>query len=138
MKIDYRLNTPVSATDFIELLTQTSLGARRPVDDTACIEGMLQNCNLLVSAWDGHKLVGIARSVTDFNYACYLSDLAVHEDYQRRGIGRQLQEMTRQSLGPRCSLILLAAPTANDYYAPLGYEHMPRCWVLQPGQEIDC
>lgn len=98
--------------------------------------GMVDNSNLLVSAWDGEKLVGIARSLTDFHYACYLSDLAVDQAYQGLGIGKQLQRLTQAQLGPRCKLILVAAPAANAYYAHLGFSNNPRCWVLEPDQQI--
>ena len=134
--IDYKINVPVTVTQFIELLLQTSLGARRPLDDTECIQGMLDHANLTVTAWSGEQLVGIARSMTDYHFACYLSDLAVHEDYQKLGIGKQLQQLTQQALGPKCHLILLAAPMANDYYRPLGYQHNPRCWVLEAGKSL--
>ncbi|WP_345416752.1 GNAT family N-acetyltransferase [Halioxenophilus aromaticivorans] len=130
MKIDYKINHPVSADQFIELLNASTLGQRRPVDDYDCIAGMLANSNLIVSAWHGSQLVGIARSVTDFHYACYLSDLAVSAEHQRSGIGRQLQAVTQQQLGPKCKLILIAAPAANTYYEKLGYSHNPRCWVM--------
>ena len=80
MNIIYRINAPISADQFIALLRRCSLGARRPIEDHACIEGMLIHANLTVTAWDDDKLVGIARSVTDVHYACYLSDLAVDED----------------------------------------------------------
>ena len=130
MDIEYRINAPVGADEFIELLRASSLGERRPVDDRACMEGMVANANLMVSAWAGDVLVGIARSMTDFHYACYLSDLAVRRDYQRNGIGKRLQTLTQEALGPNCKLILLAAPAANAYYEHIGYEHNPRCWVL--------
>lgn len=97
---------------------------------------MIANSNLTVSAWKGELLVGIARCVTDFHYACYLSDLAVHKDYQRKGIGRELQALTQQQLGPRCKLILIAAPAAAEYYGPLGYTHNERCWVLDPDGRV--
>ena len=63
------------------------------------MEGMISNSNLTVSAWDSEKLVGISRCMTDFHYACYLSDLAVSEQYQKMGIGKQLQILTQNSLG---------------------------------------
>lgn len=70
----------------------------------------MANSNLMVSAWDGSLLVGIARSVTDFHYACYLSDLAVHQDYQRSGTGKRLQSLTQMQLdtsrGPSSQFIL--------------------------------
>jgi len=97
---------------------------------------MLKNSNLTITAWQGDNLVGIARSMTDFYFACYLSDLAVHKDYQNAGIGKQLQILTQKQLGPKCSLILVAAPAANSYYEHIGFTNNKRCWVLQPGQNI--
>ncbi len=60
---------------------------------------MIKNSNLIVSAWDSEKLIGIARSMTDFHYACYLSDLAVDKNYQSQSIGKQLQIITQEQLG---------------------------------------
>jgi len=68
--------------------------------------------------------------MTDFFYACYLSDLAVCQTRQQSGIGKQLQLITREQLGPRCKLILIAAPAATTYYEHLGFTNSPRCWVL--------
>lgn len=91
---------------------------------------MIAHGNLTVTAWDGGGLVGIARSVTDFVYACYLSDLAVDVTWQRHGIGRELIRLTREELGPRCTLRLIAAPAAADYYPKLGFVRNERCWEL--------
>ena len=82
---------------------------------------------------DGDLLVGVARSVTDFAYCCYLSDLAVCADYQRQGIGLELQRRTLAMLGPRCKLILLAAPAAAGYYPHIGFERHESCWVATGG-----
>jgi|SRR5690606_2573175 GNAT superfamily N-acetyltransferase len=136
MSIEYKINEPIGTDQFVELLEASTLGERRPIDDRVCMEGMLSNSNLIVSAWHSNRLVGIARSVTDFHYACYLSDLAVALEYQRSGIGKQLQILTQEQLGPKCKLILLAAPDANQYYEQLGFEHNPRCWVLDREQSI--
>ena len=100
------------------------------MDDAETIAGMLANADLTVTAWDGELLVGVARSVTDFNYCCYLSDLAVDAAYQRQGIGVELIAHTQAQLGPRCNLILLAAPAAANYYGHIGFNHHPRCWIL--------
>ena len=136
MGIDFKVNEPVSTDQFIGLLESSTLGERRPIQDRACMEGMVSNSNLIVSAWDGSALVGIARSLTDFHYACYLSDLAVHKNYQKSGIGKQLQSLTQEQLGARCKLILISAPAANSYYGRIGYTHNDRCWVLEPGVAI--
>ena len=128
--IDYSTTTPLSPTTFINLLRRSTLAERRPVDDAETIAGMLANADLTVTAWDGELLVGVARSVTDFIYCCYLSDLAVDVAYQRQGIGVELMARTQAMLGPKCKMILLAAPAAADYYGHVGFDHYPRCWVL--------
>lgn len=133
MAISFKVNNPITTDQFIGLLESSSLGDRRPIQDRECMEGVVSNSNLTVSAWHDDLLVGIARSVTDFHYACYLSDLAVHKSYQRSGIGKRLQSLTQEQLGPRCKLILIAAPAANSYYGQLGYTHNDHCWVLEPG-----
>ena len=129
-EIEYKINPEISFTEFRDLLTSSTLAERRPIEDSQCIQGMLENSNLVVTAWDRSKLVGIARSMTDFHYACYLSDLAVDQDYQQRGIGLRLQQLTQEQLQQRCKLILISAPAANDYYPSIGYDSSPRCWVL--------
>ncbi len=128
--ITYRRDAPLTADDYIALLRRSTLAERRPVDDAATIAGMVANAGLTVTAWDGELLVGVARSVTDFTYCCYLSDLAVDVAYQRQGIGVELIARTQAALGPRCNLILLAAPAAADYYGHIGFVHHSRCWIL--------
>jgi GNAT superfamily N-acetyltransferase len=128
--ITYSTTHPLTPEAFIDVLKRSTLGERRPIDDPQAIAGMVANAGLTVTAWDGDKLVGVARSVTDFTYCCYLSDLAVDETYQRRGIGIELMARTQAELGPNCKLILLAAPAAADYYGHVGFEHHPRCWIL--------
>jgi ribosomal protein S18 acetylase RimI-like enzyme len=134
--INYQVNASMSPEQFIDLLNASTLGERRPVDDLECIEGMLANSNLTISAWHDEQLIGIARSVTDFHYCCYLSDLAIAKQYQKLGIGKELQRQTQAQLGPKCTLILLAAPTANSYYQHIGFTHHPRCWLLEPNKKL--
>lgn len=130
MEIEYKINSPITTDQFIALLKKSTLGERRPIDDYECVQGMLANSNLIITAWDADELVGFARSITDFNYACYLSDLAVSETYQRQGVGKRLQVITQEQLKSNCTLILLAAPAANEYYKQLGFTNNERCWVL--------
>ena len=130
MSLIYKINAPVTPEEFARLLRSSGLSERRPLEDDSCIAGMINNSNLLISAWQKDHLVGIARSMTDFHYACYLSDLAVDGNLQKQGIGKKLIEMTTSQLGERCKLILLAAPAANEYYRALGFDEHPRCWVL--------
>ncbi|UIN19356.1 GNAT family N-acetyltransferase [Herbaspirillum frisingense] len=136
MPIVYRTDVRLTVDQFIDILSRTSLGPRRPLDDRDCMQAMVEHANLIATAWDGELIVGVARGVTDFAYACYLSELAVDEQYQRQGIGKELIRHARGLLGPRCRLRLLAAPDAADYYGHIGFAHSPRCWELTPGHEL--
>ena len=136
MSISYKVNKVITSDEFIALLQSSTLAERRPVDDQVCIEGMIKNSNLLVTAWDGNKLIGIARSITDFHYACYLSDLAVDKKYQKRNVGKKLQSLTQEQLGSKCKLILIAAPAVNSYYSHIGFTNNDRCWVLERSEKI--
>jgi len=132
--IAYAIETDLSALEFQDVLRRSTLGERRPVDDLATLEAMLRGASLTVTARDqSGKLVGVSRSVTDFVYCCYLSDLCVDVGLQHQGIGKRLIEETRAQLRPGCSLILLAAPAANDYYPKIGFDKMDRCWWI-PGK----
>jgi len=129
--IEYKKNAKITPEQFVDILNRSGLAERRPVDDETCIAGMVANGNLTITAWNGEVLVGIARSVTDFFYCCYLSDLAVDRDYQRQGIGRELIARTRAELGQRCSIILLSAPQAVDYYPHIGMQRHAQAWVME-------
>ncbi|MBU3595638.1 GNAT family N-acetyltransferase [Polynucleobacter sp. 86C-FISCH] len=129
--IEYRDNATVTAEQAIDLYKRSTLGERRPIHNVQTFEAMLKNANLTVTAWDGETLVGISRSLTDFAYVAYLADLAVDQEYQRSGIGKQLIEETKSRLGPECMIVLLAAPKANEYYEHIGFEHNPRAWTLK-------
>lgn len=134
--ITYETGKPFDVDQLIELYRASTLGERRPVDDRARMQVMLEHANLVVSAWDGPLLVGVSRALTDFGYVAYLSDLAVRASHQRHGIGKELIRRTRAQLDPRASLLLLAAPAAVDYYPHVGFEHHPQAWILRPGQEV--
>jgi ribosomal protein S18 acetylase RimI-like enzyme len=129
--IEYRDDAKVTAEEAIDLYIRSTLGERRPVDNKETFEAMLKNANLTITAWDQGKLIGISRSLTDFAYVTYLADLAVDQEYQRMGIGKELIAQTQKHLGPNCMIVLLAAPKANEYYEHIGFEHNPRAWTLK-------
>lgn len=130
MSLTFETTRRITRTQFVDLLQRSTLAERRPVEDAACVEAMLRHANLLCTAWSGEVLVGVARSVTDFEYCCYLSDLAVDSAYQSQGVGRELIRLTQSQLGPRARIILLAAPAAVGYYPRLGFAQHASAWTL--------
>ncbi len=130
-EIRYRYGNDLDLDQVIELYRASTLGERRPVDDRQVMAAMLRHGNVTVSAWDANLLVGISRTLTDFAYVGYLSDLAVRESHQKLGIGTQLIQRTREKMGPRSMLVLLSAPKAADYYPKVGLHQHPSAWVLK-------
>jgi len=128
MKITYRSNHKITAEEFIDLLKRSTLDQRRPVDDKGRIQSMLDHGNVLVTAWDGDKLVGVSRGLSDFAFCCYLSDLAVDESYQHKGIGKELIRLTHVESGENTMLMLLAAPAATTYYPKIGMKKFEHCF----------
>jgi GNAT superfamily N-acetyltransferase len=130
MQITYALEPNLSATAFRDILVASTLAERRPVDDPERLERMLRGADIIVTARDGGRLIGVSRALTDFAYSCYLSDLAVDLDYQRQGIGKRLIDETRKTAGDCATLILLAAPAAQAYYAKIGMTQVTGGWSI--------
>jgi predicted N-acetyltransferase YhbS len=134
MPITYSLEPDLSADEFRAVLIASTLGERRPIDDVSRLDSMLRQADVIATARDGRRLVGISRAITDFSYCCYLSDLAVDVAYQRQGIGKRLIAETHKAAGDRTSLILVAAPAAEAYYPRIGMQQRPSCWTLPRGR----
>ena len=131
--ISYKVENELGVDEFIDILNKSTLAERRPVDDKPRLEMMLKNANLIITARDKGKLVGVSRALTDFCYCTYLSDLAVDKEYQKRGIGKELIRQTKLA-GLKAKLILLSAPAAIDYYPKIGMTKHNHCYLLS---EID-
>ncbi|MGH3434603.1 MAG: GNAT family N-acetyltransferase, partial [Thermocrispum sp.] len=112
--------TELVLQDVLAVYLSSGLGDRRPVADTDRMAAMVRNANLVITCRIDGELVGIARSVSDFAYVTYLSDIAVSRAHQRCGIGRALIDATRKE-APRAKIVLLSAPAAAEYYPYVGF-----------------
>ncbi|WP_445716611.1 GNAT family N-acetyltransferase [Flavobacterium sp.] len=133
--IEYQIENKISIDEFKSVLVNSTLGERRPVDDEETLSKMIEHGNLIVTARENGKLIGVARSLTDFNYCTYLSDLAVDEKYQKMGIGKELIRQTKLA-SPQAKLILLSAPKAVDYYPKIGMTQWEQCYVLDELEDL--
>ena len=128
-QIQYYRESGIDYEEFRQILISSSLAERRPVSDPDRLTKMADNANLIITARIGSKLVGVARSISDFTYCTYLSDLAVDQAYQHQGIGRELINKTKQE-APDALLILLSAPKAVDFYPKIGMSPHAHCYIL--------
>jgi GNAT superfamily N-acetyltransferase len=127
MQAHYALEPSLDAAQFRRVLIDSGLGAIRPVDDLARLQAMLSAAQLVVTARldePQRPLVGVARTITDFAWCAYLSDLAVAKSVQGLGIGKGLLEATRAHCGPMVALVLSSVPDAVPFYERAGMERI--------------
>ncbi|HZP98138.1 MAG TPA: GNAT family N-acetyltransferase [Reyranella sp.] len=130
MNTIYAIEDFMRADEYIDVVRKS--GLNRPIEDRARIERMLKHSNLHVTARQDGRLVGFARSLTDFCFCCYLSDLAVDKECQGQGIGRRLIEETRKAAGGKTTTtLLLSAPTAMTFYQGIKMPHADNCFLYR-------
>lgn len=133
--IKYTRKDDLGPEEFRQILIRSTLGERRPVFDPERIGHMVRHANLIITASHNDEIIGVARSISDFSFCTYLSDLAVDERYQKQGVGKKLIEYTRRA-APEAKLILLSAPKAVDFYPRIGMKRHDQCFYLDPGDEL--
>jgi predicted N-acetyltransferase YhbS len=128
MEILYEFVQAIDASEVADVFKKS--GINRPVDDLDRIQRMIDHADIIVTARKNGQLVGIARAITDYSYCCYLSDLAVDTEIQRAGIGKELVRLLQEKLGNEVTLMLIAAPTAVEYYPRIGFEKLDKAfWI---------
>lgn len=128
-EIEYRHNFPLDPVEVARVFDAS--GITRPTADLARIARMFAAPSLVISAWQNGRLVGVSRSLTDYSYCCYLSDLAVDKTLQGQGVGKELIRRTQAVIGDEVSLILLSAPGAMSYYPTLGFQRADNAFVIR-------
>lgn len=128
MEIAYSDSIQPKAKD-VSRVFQAS-GIKRPYEDLDRLKRMVEHADIIITAWVGDTMIGIARALTDYSYCCYLSDLAVDRQYQKSGIGGELVRRVRERIGEECSLVLLSAPNATEYYPKIGFAKSDRAFVI--------
>jgi GNAT superfamily N-acetyltransferase len=124
----YSFDKIPTAEQIIELYDNA--GLPRPTNDKERIKKMFANSNLIVTAWSNDLLIGVSRALTDFSYCCYLSDLAVRKEYQTKGIGKKLIELTKEKVGNQSMILLLSVPTAMEYYPKVGFKKQESSFII--------
>lgn len=128
INITYSFEKKPNADQIIELYENA--GLPRPTNDKERIKKMLENSNLIITAWHIDLLVGVSRCITDWVWACYLSDLAVRHEYKKEGIGKKLIALTKEKVGNQSMVLLLSVPSAMDYYPKVGFAKQESSFII--------
>lgn len=128
MEIVYKSEITPTVQQIVELYENA--GLPRPTNDVERIKSMFENSNVIVTAWDGDLLVGVARSITDWVWSCYLADLAIRKEYQKSSIGKNLIRITKEKVGEQSMVLLLSVPTAMEYYPKVGFSKQNSSFIM--------
>ncbi|MFL5243996.1 MAG: GNAT family N-acetyltransferase [Gemmataceae bacterium] len=114
------------SVEAIAQLYQAAL-LNRPIGDLERLRRMYEESNVVLTAWEGEKLVGIIRGWTDGAFDGYICDLAVHPEHQKAGIGRELLKRACAT-SPQVQFVLRASKIAVDYYQHVGWQKIENGW----------
>lgn len=128
LQISYKVNAPIRSEELAAVFN--SSGIKRPYEDLPRLQKMIDNADIIITAWNQDQLIGIARAITDYSYCCYLSDLAVDRDFQQKGIGKKLIQILQDQLDDHVSLLLLSAPSAIEYYPQIGFNKVNNGFII--------
>ena len=127
-EIIFSFDRKPTADQLIELYNNA--GLPRPTNDKERMQKMIDNSNLIVTAWDNDLLVGVSRCITDWVWSCYLADLAVRHEYKKEGIGKQLINLTKEKVGEQSMVLLLSVPSAMEYYPKVGFVKQESSFIM--------
>lgn len=130
MSIVFAQEQSLSVADYTAVLATTSMRDKRPLGNPERIGRILAGSNMIVTAREANgAIVGVARGMSDGEWVCYLADLAVHGEHQRKGIGGGMLRYMKDLLGPGMGIVLLAFPEAIDYYRKSGLGEMTGFYI---------
>ena len=124
MSVVYAQEQSLGVADYVAVLRETIMRAKRPLDNTARIAAMLAGANFIVTAREDGEILGLARCISDGAWICYCAELAVKESTQGRGVGAGIIAKIKELLGPRIGLTLISEPGAIGFYERVGLERI--------------
>lgn len=130
MSIVYDTEPSLSVGDYVTVLGETTMASKRPLANPRRIAKMIAGADLIVTAREDGNILGLARCLSDGAWIAYCAELAVRESAQGRGVGAAIVAKCRESIGPGLSLLLISEPEAVGFYQRVGFEEMPRAYVV--------
>ena len=128
MALLFTIETELNTDEAIALYIAS--GIKRPTDQPLRMQSMLQHANLIISARQDGKLLGLARCLTDYSFVVYIADLLVDKAWQQQGIGAQLLAEVQRHTGPQVQQLLLSAPSAMEYYPKVGFQPLNNAFAI--------
>lgn len=117
--------------ELAQLYERAPLGAKRAPEK---LKLAFDNSLLKVFAFDGARLVGAGRALSDGVWRAAIYDVAVLPEYQGQGIGSEMVQSLVRSAGVDV-VMLYAAPGKERFYEKFGFRKMKTAMAIMPDPE---
>jgi len=109
-----------------EIFELVNWGFRSPTD----IEAVFRKSSFTCFVKDNDEIIGFGRTVDDGKYYALLVDIALHPDYQMKGIGTRLVNELKSRLIGYNFITLTAAPNKEGFYKKLGWKKQKSAYLF--------
>ena len=99
------------------------------------LERVFANSMFKYFIYDEKRLIGAGRALADGFDCSYICDIAIHPDYQARGLGKAIIEKLVDASKGHQKILLYAVPTKESFYAKFGFRRMKTAMAIFKQQE---
>ncbi len=127
MELEWTYSTEKLDWEELSRLYQVApLGHKAPSDLKIAFSNSMFKCFV----YDSGSLIAVGRALADGTDCSYICDVAVHPNYQGRGLGKEVvSKLTNLSRNHR-KIILYAAPGKEPFYRKLGFKRMKTAMAI--------
>lgn len=126
--IKYCTDKKVDYNKLIVLFNQ--VGWNDKAKDTNRLRTMVENSQIVVTAWDGEEMVGFARCTTDYVFNGQINNVVVDASYRGKGIGEVLISKIINT-SEQVTYILRGDIENEGFYKEIGFEDAPLSLVYK-------
>lgn len=126
--IKYYRDKKVDYNKLIVLFNQ--VGWNDKTKDTNRLRTMVENSQIVVTAWDGEEMVGFARCTTDYVFNGQINNVVVDAKYRGKGIGEVLINKIIDT-SEQVTYILRGDIENEGFYKKIGFEDAPLSLVYK-------
>ena len=133
MKIDYVIDpTNLNPQDVFDLFQKS--GISQPNKTVSRISRSMKGSAVITTAWHNNLLIGYSNAISDLSWVGHISQLAVDPEYQGKGIGKNLIEAIKQTLGNEVTLMVHSSKKAKGFYEAIGFKEYSDMFVFSRSQ----
>jgi len=124
-------NDNVNWDELANLYKIAPLGNKKPND----LKTVFSNSMFKCFVYSEKSIIGVGRALADGIDCSYICDVAIHPDYQGRGIGKDIVNKLIELSKGHNKIILYSNPGKEEFYSKLGFDRMNTAMAIFKNKE---